>query len=48
VSWQSIAVVLVVALALAYLVWKLGFAGGAGPKKKRGPDVPAKKLVRKK
>ena len=47
-SWQSIAVALAVAAALGYLVWKLGFAGGAGPKRKRGPDVRAKQLVRKK
>lgn len=44
--WQPIVAGLVVVLAVIYLVWKLGFEGRA-PKKKRGPDVPLSRLVRK-
>ncbi|MCB9602851.1 MAG: hypothetical protein H6720_21240 [Sandaracinus sp.] len=46
VGWQPIAAGVVVALASVYLVWKLGFADRK-PRRKRGPDVPVRKLVRK-
>jgi len=44
--WQPIAAGVVVALAVVYLVWKLGFEGRK-PRRKRGPDVPVSRLVRK-
>jgi hypothetical protein len=44
--WQPIAAGAVVALAVIYLVWKLGFEGRK-PRRKRGPDVPVSRLVRK-
>ncbi|MCB9634199.1 MAG: hypothetical protein H6721_18915 [Sandaracinus sp.] len=46
VGWQPIAAGVVVALACVYLVWKLGFSDRK-PRRKRGPDVPVAKLVRK-
>jgi hypothetical protein len=45
-SWQPIAAGVVVVLAVAYLVWKLAFEGRK-PRRKRGPDVPVSRLVRK-
>ncbi len=47
-SWQSIAAGAAVLLAIGYLVWKLGLEGRGGKRKKRGPDVPTGRLVRKK
>lgn len=44
--WQPIVAGLVVVLAVIYLVWKFGFEGRT-PRKKRGPDVPLSRLVRK-
>ncbi|MEM9067983.1 MAG: hypothetical protein AAGE52_05730 [Myxococcota bacterium] len=45
-TWQGIAAGAIVAGALVYLVWKLGFRSRT-PKRKR-VDVPASALVRKK
>ena len=45
-SWQPLAAGATVALAFLYLVWKLGFAGRP-KKRRRGPDVAASDLVRK-
>lgn len=44
-GWQPLAAGAVVALAVAYLVWKLGLQGRR-PKGKSGPDVPASRLVK--
>ncbi|HJK92097.1 MAG TPA: hypothetical protein RMH85_09655 [Polyangiaceae bacterium LLY-WYZ-15_(1-7)] len=44
-GWQPLAAGVVVALAVAYLVWKLGLQGRR-PKEKGGPDVPASRLVK--
>jgi hypothetical protein len=46
-NWQAWTAGLIVAAAIAYLVWKIGFASRRRPKK-RGPDVPASRLVRRK
>jgi hypothetical protein len=45
-SWQAWSAALIVLAAVVYLVWKLGFASRSRPKKK-GPDVPASRLVRR-
>lgn len=48
--WQPIAAGAVVALALVYLVWKLGFEGRKPrrtPRSSSRPDVPVSRLVRK-
>ena len=43
-TWQHVAVILIEALAVAFVGWTL--FGRRGPKKKRGPDVPASRLTR--
>jgi len=45
-SWQAWTAALIVLAAVVYLVWKLGFASRPRQKKK-GPDVPASRLVRR-
>jgi len=46
-TWQEPVVVFIVGAALGYLVWKLGLEGRPR-EKKRGPDVKASRLIRKK
>lgn len=51
-TWQEPVVLTAVGLAVAYLVWKLGFSGrprdGKKDKKPRGPDVSVGRLTQKK
>jgi len=43
---QYIVVGLLVAAAVAFLVWKIGMSGASRPRK-RGPDVLADRLLKK-
>jgi hypothetical protein len=48
VSGQSLGVVLIVAAAAAYLIWKLGFSGRRPSRRpSRRPDVTVAGLVKK-
>jgi hypothetical protein len=44
-TWQEPIAALIIVGALAYLVWKLGFASRR-PRRPRGPDVPLSRLKR--
>ena len=43
---QDLATLIVVLLASAYLMWKLGWARRS-PRVRRGPDVPLSRLTRR-
>ena len=43
-TWQDVVAAIVVLLAVAYLIWKWGFAGG---RPKRKPDVPLSRLTQR-
>ncbi len=45
-SWQAWSAGLIVVAAVAYLVWKMGFASRPR-RKKNAPDVPVSRLVRR-
>jgi hypothetical protein len=46
VTLQYVLVGLLVVGAVAFLVWKIGISGASRPRK-RGPDVPADRLLKK-
>jgi hypothetical protein len=43
-TWQEPIAALIVLVAAAYLIWKVGWA--SRPRRRRGPDVPLAKLTR--
>ena len=45
-DWQTLAVLLIVTGAVAFLGWKV-FGSERKPRSRRGPDVPIGNLVRK-
>jgi hypothetical protein len=47
VTVQYVVVGLLVAAAVAFLVWKIGISGASRPRKPGGPDVPADRLLKK-